>query len=277
MLVNGSPAKEFHAQKGLRQGDPIVPFLFLIVVEGLAGISRKAIELNLVESLEIEVKKVKVNMLQFANNILFFCETNIKSVFTIKVMLNCFDLASDLKVNFLKSRIGGLGVDKFEIQHFVALLNCDMMNTPFKYLGLLMVGCHKRSCFWVGVIERMKSRLGRWKGRFLSLVEGVYLIKPVHSSIPLFYVSLFKLPSSVLKEIVKLQRNFMWGWESGEKKIAWISWKKVCESREAGGLGILDMGYSMWLCWKNGFGVWVQTREGFGKRLLNQNTTVGEV
>ena len=95
-------------------------------------------------------------------------------------------------------------MDKSEIQHFVVLLNCDVMNTPFKYLGLLVGGCHKRSAFWADVLERMKSILGSWKGRFLSLARIVCLIKFVLSSIPLFYVSLFKFPSLVLKEIVKL-------------------------------------------------------------------------
>jgi len=62
-------------------------------------------------------------------------------------MLNCIELAYDHKVNFSKSRIGRLGVDKSEIQRFVALLNCDVMNTPFKYLGLNVGGFHKRSVF----------------------------------------------------------------------------------------------------------------------------------
>jgi len=82
-------------------------------------------------------------------------------------MLNCFELAYGLKVNFSKSRIGGLRGDKSEIQRFAALLNCDVMNTPFKYLGLTLGGCHKRSAFWASVFERMKSILGSWKGRFL--------------------------------------------------------------------------------------------------------------
>jgi len=47
-------------------------------------------------------------------------------------MLNCIELAYDHKVNFLKNRIWGLGVDKYEIQQFVVLLNCDVMNTLFK-------------------------------------------------------------------------------------------------------------------------------------------------
>ena len=211
VLINGIPTKEFIPQKGLRQGEPLVLFLFLIVVEGLTGVLRNVVELNLVESLEIEVKKVKINMVQFADDTLFFCKASYKSVFSIKVILNCFELASGLKVNFSKSIIGGVGVDMSLIRGFSAMLNCDVMKSPFKYLRMHVGECHKRAAFWVGVLDIIKSRLGRWKGRFLSLAGRICLIKSILSSIPLFYVSLYKVPSLVLKEIVKLQRNFLWG------------------------------------------------------------------
>jgi len=51
-------------------------------------------------------------------------------------MLSCFELVSDLKVNFLKSRIGGVGVKQTKIMSFTSVLNCEIMRTPFKYLGL---------------------------------------------------------------------------------------------------------------------------------------------
>ena len=137
VLVNGSPTSEFCPKRGLRQGDPLAPFLFLIVGEGLAGVVRKVVEKNLVESLEVGVKKIKVNMLQYADVTLFICETNIKSVRNLKVILHCFELASGLKVNLSKSIIGGVGVDHTEIQQYAAILNCEVMKTPFKYLGLL--------------------------------------------------------------------------------------------------------------------------------------------
>lgn len=113
VLVNGSPTKEFSPSKGLRQGDPLAPFLFLIVAEGLAGVSRNAESLGMIDSLEVGGKKVRVNMLQYADDTLFFCHVNSKSVFNVKAMLNCFELASGLKVNFLKSRIGGVGSMRF--------------------------------------------------------------------------------------------------------------------------------------------------------------------
>jgi len=74
ILVNGSPTKEFNPKKGLRQGDPLALFLFLIVVEGLAGVSRIVIEKDLVECLEIGKKSIKVNMLQYADDTLFFLQ-----------------------------------------------------------------------------------------------------------------------------------------------------------------------------------------------------------
>ena len=241
VLVNGSPTKEFIPKKGLRQDDPLSPFLFLIVVEGLAGVSRTVVKKEFVEGLEIGKKAVKVNMLQYADDTLFSCKANIKSVFNIKIMLSCFKLVSGLKVKFLKSRIGGVGVEQTEILSFVFVLNCEIMRTPFKYLGLPVGGCNKRGRFWDEVVNKIKRRLGKWKGRFISMAGRICLIKSVLSSISLLYLSLFKIPSNVLKKIVSLQRNFLWGWRSEGRKIAWLAWDKICNSKEAGGLGIINV------------------------------------
>jgi len=111
VIVNGSSTKEFITRKELRQGDLLAHFLFLIVAKGLTSVSRMENEKHLIDNLEIGYKKVKVNLLQYANDTLFFCEANSKSVFNIKVALNCFELCLEIKVNFMKSRIGGLGID----------------------------------------------------------------------------------------------------------------------------------------------------------------------
>jgi len=204
ILVNGSPTKEFISKKGLRQGDPLPPFLFLIMAEGLAEVSKTTVEKDLVKSLEIGKKSVKVNMFQYVGDTLFFCKANVKIVFNIRVILNYFELASGLKVNFFKTRLGGVGVDQMKIFRFATILNCKVMRTPFKYLGMPVGGFHKSGEFWDEVVNRVKSRLGRWKGRYISMTGRICLIKSILSSIPLFYLSLFKLPSTVLKKIVCL-------------------------------------------------------------------------
>ena len=79
------------------------------------------------------------------------------------------------------------------------------------------------------------------KGRCLSMAGRICLIKFVLSSIPLFFMSLLKMPSVVADKLVRIQRNFLWGWGSEWRKIAWASWDKVCEPRDIGGLGIVDI------------------------------------
>jgi len=111
VLVNESPTREFFPRKGLRQGDSLAPFLFLIVAEGLAGVARVAEEKKVIDSLEVGKDKVKVNMLQYADDTMFFYEANSKSVFNIKEILHFFELAFGLRVNFLKSRLGGTRMD----------------------------------------------------------------------------------------------------------------------------------------------------------------------
>jgi len=146
VLINESLTKEFSPLKGLRQGGPFASLLFLIAAEGLAGVSKKADEIDCLESLEIGSKKVRVNMLHYANDTFFF-QANTKSVFIIKVILSCFELVSGLKVNFLKNSIRGVGVDPFTIRGFAVILNCDVKKTPFKYLGMPVGGAIRGKLF----------------------------------------------------------------------------------------------------------------------------------
>ena len=57
----------------------------------------------------------------------------------------------------------------------------------------------------------MRKILGRWKGKYICMVSRLCLIKSVLSSLPLFYMSLYKMSAMVVKEMVKFQRNFLWG------------------------------------------------------------------
>jgi len=109
VLVNGSPTKEFKPSRGLRQGDPMTPFLFLIVAQGLAGLVNEAIRKNLLSGIKVGGKKVDVNLLQFDDNTLFVCESKVQNIICIKAILRCFELSSGLRVNYHKSKIGAIG------------------------------------------------------------------------------------------------------------------------------------------------------------------------
>ena len=69
----------------------------------------------------------------------------------------------------------------------------------------------------------------------------VTLIKSVISSISLYYMSLFKMSVSVINIIIRMQREFLWGWGHEGRRIAWVEWENTCKTKEESGLGIKDL------------------------------------
>ena len=241
VLVNGSPTEEFKPSRGLRQGDPLAPFLFIVVAEGLAGLVRQALKVNLLTGLKIGRHEVEMSILQFADDTLFLCEDTLGNVLTLKAILRGFELASGLKINFHKSKLAGINVQSGSIGCYTKTLNCKQMEVPFNYLGLEVGGNPRRKQFWDPVINKLKAKLSVWKGRFLSMAGRICLINSVLTAIPLYYISLFKVPTSVCKRIISIQTRFLWGWGKVSKPIAWVSWKDVCRPKEEGGLGCRDI------------------------------------
>jgi len=74
-------------------------------------------------------------MLQYADDTLFICKATTQSVVTLKAMLKCFELASDLKVNYSKSKVGGVGVNVNQMMFYDSILNCDIMKAPLFIWG----------------------------------------------------------------------------------------------------------------------------------------------
>ncbi|MCI02845.1 putative non-LTR retroelement reverse transcriptase, partial [Trifolium medium] len=87
VLVNGSPTEEINIQKGLKQGDPLAPFLFLLVVEGLSGAIRSAEEHNLFKGFQVGNTGVSVSHLQYADDTLFLGEATVDNLWTLKAIL----------------------------------------------------------------------------------------------------------------------------------------------------------------------------------------------
>ena len=94
---------------------------------------------------------------------------------------------------------------------------------------------------WDSIIKKCERKLTKWKQKHLSFWGRVTLIKSALNSIPIYFLSFFRIPKKAVDKLVKLQRCFLWGGGVEQKKIAWISWELVCLSKEKGGLGIRDL------------------------------------
>jgi len=123
VLVKESPTEEFKPSRGLRQGDPLAPFLFLVVAEGLAGMVRQALRTDVLRGVKVGMNSFECCLLQFADDTLFMCEDSFDNIFAIKAILRRFELASGLKVNFHKSKLAGISVDSYAMSIYAKTLN----------------------------------------------------------------------------------------------------------------------------------------------------------
>jgi hypothetical protein len=135
VLVNRSPTDDFKVGRGLRQGDPLSPFLFLIAVEGLTGMMRKAVDIGKFKGYKIN-GSIHFQILQFVDDTILMGEGCWDNIWTIKSLLRGFELVSGLKINFVKSKLYGINVDDKLLQAGSSFLSRRSDVVPFKFLGI---------------------------------------------------------------------------------------------------------------------------------------------
>ncbi|XP_058749655.1 uncharacterized protein LOC131622635 [Vicia villosa] len=241
ILVNGSPTKDFEVYKGLRQGDPLSPFLFVLAMEGLTSLVRKSVELGEFKPFKFGGGEV-LDILQFADDTIMLGEATTDNLWSLKVVLRGFELVSGLRINFVKSNVYGVNVGEWFLNTATFFLGCKRSVIPFTFLGIPVGGNHRSRRMWVRSIQNINNRLSVWKGKSISIGGRVMLINAVLNAIPSFMFSFFKAPSLVIKEIRGLIANFLWGGCKEKRCIHWVDWNTVCKTKENGGLGIRDVG-----------------------------------
>ena len=240
VLLNGSPLRPFKMEKGLRQGDPLSPYLFILVSEALVYTLKKAHDMNFIEAVQIGKAKVSLKHLQFVDDILIFAPKNPICITNYFRILDVFSLMSGLTLNYNKSAfIPWKQDDQSWVTEIAAGVGCTLASPPFTYLGFPLGQQFNKGAAWKPVIRNIENRLASWKARLLSRAGRLTLIKSVLNSLPVYFMSMFKIPRTVAAKIVKLQRRFFWGGKFGESKCCpTVKWSDIELPKEMGGLGV---------------------------------------
>ncbi|KAJ9547296.1 LOW QUALITY PROTEIN: hypothetical protein OSB04_019839 [Centaurea solstitialis] len=235
VLINGSPTKEFRLGEGVRQGDPLAPFLFILAAEGLTIAMKEAQQANILREFG---QQYEVSTFQFADDTIFVGDWSAQNAKHLLRVLKCFEVCSGLKINLNKSRLSGVSVNKDEVANMARRLNCKDESIPFRYLGLPVGTNMNLTQHWQPLIEKFRAKLSAWKARTLSIGGRCCLCKSVLGALGTYLFSLYKAPIKVLNVLEGIRRKFLWGGTNDTKKICWMAWDKVIRDKKCGGLGI---------------------------------------
>ncbi|KAJ0705772.1 putative RNA-directed DNA polymerase [Helianthus annuus] len=271
-------------EKGFRQGDPMSPYLFILVMEVLNLILSRNI--NRYEKFVYHWRcgKLKLTHLCFADDLVIFCGADRGSIDVIKQALNEFSVVSGLIPNMGKSEIICGNVKEDLKAEILGALPFRVGEFPMKYLGVPLSSkkLFQKDCRLL--IDKVKNRISDWRVKFLSYAGRVQLIKSVLSSLTVYWLSLLILPYNVSEDIERLIRGFLWNQGVGRRGIARVSWEDICYPKCQGGLGVASlknqnialMSKHIWNLVSNKDSIWVRWVKAYklkGRSFWDTNET----
>ena len=189
MLVNGTPSGFFDTSRGIHQGDPLSPLLFVVVMEAFSKLMQKVAEEKYIRGFEIRDRNqepMQITHLCYADDTILSCEPVLEQVGYVKCTLLCFEAAFGLKVNLSKSEMVQIG-QVSNLTNLAALLECKISTVPMKYLGMPLGARFKSKPIWDPILEKLGRKLAGWKHLYLSKGGRLTLLL---SGLPLYYLSL---------------------------------------------------------------------------------------
>jgi hypothetical protein len=228
IINNGEISNWFNIQRGVRQGCPLSPYLFIIAVELLAIRIRENPQVK-----GIKVGDTEIKISQLADDTTCFLN-NLESITVIMRIFDEFKNCAGLQVNVEKTKATFIGSFRDRVD---SPLGLDWSTNYIDTLGvkLSVKGEDHYNLNFKDKILNLKNILRIWKGRHLSLKGKATIINTLALSPILYLASVIHVPDNVIKEVKQCIVNFLW--DGGSTKIAY---DVTCQQIQYGGLKLTD-------------------------------------
>lgn len=262
---NGSVHGFFKGKRGLRQGDPLSPYLFVIAMNCLSHMLNKAARQNRF-NYHTSCASTKLTHLSFADDLLIFIDGSIDFVQQVLQVLKEFENRSGLAVSMQKTSFYASGLTPSETDLIQASTGMALGSLPFRYLGVPLNSRKLSLTNCEPLIHQIKTRFSSWSVKSLSFSGRLLLIKTVIAGVTTFWCSAYVLPKACVDRINSLCSMFPWKGNIEGLNSARVSWETVVLTKRQGGLGVKDL-YTwnkactlrlLWLLFFRPDSVWVQ-------------------
>jgi hypothetical protein len=240
IILNGHPGDQIQHRRGLRQGDPLSPMLFVLAMDVLNSLFCKAGELGLLQPLAQRNRGQRVSL--YADDVTLFIKPVEEDMIPTREILQTSGEALGLKINFQKSCVIPIRCEEVVLTTISGTLHCAPATFPCTYLGLPISDKKLHKADLMAWVDKVGDRLPGWKASLMNLAGRVTWVHFVLSAIPIYVLVAIKVPKWFLKAINKFIRAFVW---KGRKEVnggaCLVAWDKVQRPIKLGGLGILDL------------------------------------
>ncbi|KAM2060118.1 hypothetical protein ACFX1T_045347 [Malus domestica] len=239
ILLNGQPGSKFTPSRGLRQGDPLSPYLFLLVSEVLSLLIQRESDGGRIEGIQMDRAGPMISHIFFADDTLIFLKAKARNCRNLVQVIDEYCSASGQQVNKSKSCVffGGNVPDQLALQ-LATILGMEKVGNPGVYLGVPAIWGRSKRSGLAYVKGRLLGKIQGWKRSTLSQAGREVLIKAVAQAVPAYPMNLFKFPKTFCNDLDALISKFWWGQNDGENRIHWVSKEQLGKSKEEGGLGL---------------------------------------
>lgn len=240
LSINGVSSGYFKSKTGLRQGDPLSPILFIMMMNILSLMLNRAAAAGSFNYHQ-DCDQMKLTHLCFADDLLIFLEGSENSLNGVLHVLAEFEKMSGLSVNISKTSMFSCGVSEDKLERFNTVFGLSQAKLPIRYLGLPLSSKKLSIKDYDPLLLQIKKKLGSWTSKTLTMAGRLTLISSVIAGITGFWMSAFLLPKGVMRKINSLCSSFLWHGTIGISTGAKVAWEDLSTPKNEGGLGLRDL------------------------------------
>jgi hypothetical protein len=209
ILINGQPIDSFQPKRGIRQGDPVSPYNFILCAEVLSGLISKSQQDDHIHGVSIAANAPHISHLLYADDCILFCKSRPEEGRAIKEILDQYQEASGKRVNLDKLDMffsPNISMDFKKL--FQKELPIKISNIINKYLGMPNHFGRFKEQYFSFIMDRIWSKLKGWKEKNISFEGRGVLIRVVAQAIPTYIMSCFLLLKGVCDKIDSVGCSF---------------------------------------------------------------------